>query len=502
MDNHDSRNAHSPEASTDERASLLNLQPGPDADLQSSPAFAGEGDHPEGGGEAAAGGTFVEAETPEDATPEDAPPPPRPADSRFSSEAEERAYWAGVRIGMENAAAARAAQTDAGSHRPDRRPAAAQPATCPEPPPLLSENLNDLLAERIHDTVDASYPAGARKPRHDGFTPEKMGEFLRHLAATGVVEHAAAAVRVSASAAYALRNRRGGRAFARMWDAILINRSRDRLVSELSSRAIAGCVSIRKKDGEIVSEHHHYDNRLAMSMLTRFDRLAEKEAPFDAHLRALSEDLEEFIDCLAMGEDADAFVERRRPAPEPEPAAQPAPAGRPAAVESALDAPAIPDPMPDVAAMARMARTPDYLGVPPHEVPVDDLDLTDRQSWGPDEHVRFYRSGFAFWLAFAEEEGDVPLGRAATLQFDTCRLAARAFANVYGSEDVDRDAPVETEDLLIDEVENWSEEQRARAWRCGFLQSLPNEVWEKLAGLTDEDEDQDGLGGYDPDEEE
>ena len=257
MDNHDSRNAHSPEASTDERASLLNLQPGPDADLQSSPAFAGEGDHPEGGGEAAAGGTFVEAETPEDATPEDAPPPPRPADSRFSSEAEERAYWAGVRIGMENAAAARAAQTDAGSHRPDRRPAAAQPATCPEPPPLLSENLNDLLAERIHDTVDASYPAGARKPRHDGFTPEKMGEFLRHLAATGVVEHAAAAVRVSASAAYALRNRRGGRAFARMWDAILINRSRDRLVSELSSRAIAGCVSIRKKDGLIVAENHY-----------------------------------------------------------------------------------------------------------------------------------------------------------------------------------------------------------------------------------------------------
>ena len=100
--------------------------------------------------------------------------------------------------------------------------------------------------------------------------------------------------------------------------------------------------------------------------------------------------------------------------------------------------------------------------------------------------------------------GAVPLGRAATLQFDTCRLAARAFGAVYGSEEVDRDAPVETEDLLTDDIGDWTEEQRARAWRCGFLQSLPNEVWEELAGLTheDEDEDQDGLGGYDPDEEE
>ena len=72
----------------------------------------------------------------------------------------------------------------------------------------------------------------------------------------------------------------------------------------------------------IVGEYHYYDNRLAMSLLTRLDRLAEKEAASEAHLRALSEDLDEFIDCVAQGGDADAFVEARRPEGEADPALQ------------------------------------------------------------------------------------------------------------------------------------------------------------------------------------
>jgi hypothetical protein len=469
MENHDSRSAHSPEVPTDERASSLNPQPAADG-----------------------GGFAAPVEPPEDADGTDVLPPPPPADTRFASEAEERAYWAGVRIGMENAAAARAAGPAGGGAEPATARRTAAPGDPSPEPPLISDTLAGLSAQAIQDAVEDAFPPGGRKPRHDGFTPEKMGEFLRHLAATGVVEHAAATVGVSAQAAYALRNRRGGRAFARMWDAILINRSRDRLASELSSRAIAGCVSIRKKDGIVVSEYHHYDNRLAMSMLTRLDRLAEKEAHCEAHLRALSEDMEEFIDCLAIGEDADAFVERRRPAP-PEPQAPPAaPAATPAqhaptsaqAAAAAPDEPAEEDPFPDIASYARMCGIPDYLGVPPGEIPVADLDPSQQEAWSPDQYVRFYRSGFAPWLAFAEEEeaDEIIAGRAATLQFDTCRSAAAAARALYGSAaPAGPDEEIDTDDLENSPIEDWTEEQRARAWRSGMLRSLPTGFWQAFA---------------------
>jgi hypothetical protein len=475
MENHDSRIAHSLGVSTDERTSPLNHQSEPSgADAFAAPLEA----------------------------PEDNAAPPPPADKRFASEAEERAYWAGVRIGMENAAAARAAQA-AAAERPDAAPArhavakAARPAErgepCPEPPPLLSDTIAGVLSSRIADTLDESFPPGGRKPRHDGFTPEKMGEFLRHLAATGVVEHAAAAVQVSASAAYALRNRRQGRAFARMWDAILINRSRDRLASELSSRAISGCVSLRKKDGEVVSEYHYYDNRLAMSILSRLDRLAKREAHSEAHLRALSEDMEEFIGCLAIGADADAFVERRRPVPPPpppppEPAA--APAETPGAPRSADADPLTDeeDPFPDVARYARSVGAADYLDVPPHLIPVDDLDPDAQNAWLPDQNIRFYRSGFAIWLHLGAEEGDdLPEGRGAALLFDASRAGASAADRVFGDPaNADPDHRWETADIESTPFEDWTEEQLARAWRSGLLFSLPPEYWEALAEAQDE----------------
>jgi hypothetical protein len=450
MENHDSRNAHSPGASTDERASFPATSRTPDAGQSDTPADASP--------DAASGAST---------------PPPRPADSRFASDAEERAYWAGVRIGMENAAAARAAPARAAD--PAHPHAVAPGEPCPEPPPLHSDLLNDMLADRIHDAVDESFPPGGRKPRHDGFTPEKMGEFLRHLASTGVVEHAAAAVGVSASAAYALRNRRGGRAFARMWDAILINRARDRLASDLSGRAIAGCVSLRKKDGVVVSEYHYHDNRLAMSVLSRLDRLAEKEADSEAHLRALSENMEEFIDCLAIGEDADAFVERRRPR---DPELPPPLEGEP-------------DPFPELTTMARLAGERDFRGVDPLDIPVQDLDPDDTTTWGAEEWNRAWRSGLMLWLEIDRSEGETePVGRAASLKFDVTRDAASAAARLFPEwtpPPPEEAAAMPTADLDIQDYDDWTCEQRARASRSGYLNRVPASIWEDLAGIGEEE---------------
>jgi hypothetical protein len=339
-------------------------------------------------------------------------------------------------------------------------------------PPLLSDCLQGMFADGVADAVEQSFPPGARKPRHDGFTPEKVGEFLRLLAATGIVEHAAAAVGLSATAAYTFRNRRQGRAFARMWDAILIHRTRARVASELSGRAIAGCVSIRKRDGVVVGEYHYYDNRLAMSLLTRLDRLAEKEAASEAHLRALSEDMEEYIECVAAGGDADAFVEARRPPePQPAPAAQSAPAGEP-------------DPDPELTTFARLAGCPDYLDRDPRDIEVADLDLAEKAEWDPDQWVRAYRSGFMTWLHVAwKDDPAFEPGPGASLRFHFGREAASAAA-AQGPTGADAEAErqeVDTSDLDPTAIDDWTEDQFARAWTSGFVGRLPDEFWEDLA---------------------
>ncbi len=159
----------------------------------------------------------------------------------------------------------------------------------------------------------------SRRYRHDGWIPERQVAFLEALAACGVVAEACKQVGLSTQSAYSFRNRRSGRAFGTAWDAVLIHRARGRLSDEALSRAMNGCVETVRQDGEIKAERHRFDNRLTMAVLTRLDRLAEREGARDEQLRAVSEDLDDFLDCVEQGGDADAFIEARRPAPEPAP---------------------------------------------------------------------------------------------------------------------------------------------------------------------------------------
>lgn len=340
----------------------------------------------------------------------------------------------------------------------------------PSDPPLLSDCLNDELADMLAGT----FPPGSRKPRHDGWTAEAIEGFLRDLAANSVVEHAARAVGRSAASAYAFRNRRQGRAFARMWDAVLIHRARARVASELQARAIAGCVSIRKKDGIVVSEYHYHDNRLAMSLLSRLDRLAEREAASEAQLRALSEDLDDYCDVVAAGGDEDAFVAERRPA-EPEPQA-PEPAE-----------PLREDSDPELTSFARMAGCSDYLDVDPRGIEVRDLDVTASTRWHPDQWVRAYRSGFMVWLMLAREAPGWRDGPGAPLRFLFEREAARAFGELGDESPLANMEPkeIDTSDLDRDAIRDWTDDQLIRAWRSRFLDRLPPEFWDDLAGADE-----------------
>lgn len=355
----------------------------------------------------------------------------------------------------------------------ERGAAPAEPPSF-EAPPLLSDSLadshSDLVETALDEALEETFAPGTRKPRHDGWTPEAVAGFLRQLAASGVVDHAARAVGMSVAAAYAFRNRRQGRAFAKMWDAMLIHRARARVASELQGRAIAGCVSVRKRDGVVVGEYHYYDNRLAMSLLTRLDRLAEREAASEAQLRALSEDLDDYIDCIAAGGDADAFVEKRRPT-EPEPTPAPAPP---------------PDSDPELTTFARLAGCPDYRDVDPRDIEVRDLDLSMRSDWTPDQWVRAFRSGFMTWVEIDKDKPGFDPGPGTALAYYFCREGARLAAEEEpgaADEGEPEEAPeIDTADLDTATIWDWtttsSSAPRAAA-SCSVFRLNSGEIWRR-----------------------
>lgn len=319
-----------------------------------------------------------------------------------------------------------------------------------EPPTELGLLISDCLTD--------TFAEGSRKPRHDGWTPERIGGFLRHLAGSATVEAALRPTAAAAASAYAFRNRRQGRAFARMWDAILVHRSRVRIAAEASSRAVNGVVSRRVREGVVVEELHHHDNRLAMAMLTRLDRLAEREAPNDEHLRALSENLDDYIECVESGGDADAFVEALRPAPtEPAP---PGETGRPG--------------RDDFNPLAALGGTRSWSDVPPLQIPVADLEYDKRAGWTDDQWIRARRSGFLTWSASAapNEAAPRPIDPA-TAAF----MRRRAWVATRQAMAEAREEAVSVDDLDPDAMAGWTADQWERAHFSGLLQRLPEEVW-------------------------
>lgn len=106
-----------------------------------------------------------------------------------------------------------------------------------------------------------------------------MPPFLLKSRATGAtVENAARAVGLSPSSAYAFRNSARGAAFGIGWTAASMMQ-RQRLADVVMGRAFTGqTVTVSRASGETV-ERHFFDNRLAMAVLSRLDRLAAGTAP-------------------------------------------------------------------------------------------------------------------------------------------------------------------------------------------------------------------------------
>ena len=155
--------------------------------------------------------------------------------------------------------------------------------------------------------------------RHDGWTYPRQRAFLERLSETGVVRHACDAAEMSPRSAYNLRGRADGVGFRLGWDAAILI-ARGRLVDELMARALEGQTEVRSRDRDYdtITRHRH-DNRLAMAMLSRLDRIAEVDltAGTNAVLsRIVSQDFEAFLDLIEAGGGAAEtalFVAVRRP---------------------------------------------------------------------------------------------------------------------------------------------------------------------------------------------
>jgi hypothetical protein len=149
------------------------------------------------------------------------------------------------------------------------------------------------------DTPFAEY-AQSPSQRIAGWSAEKQVAFLQGIAEGLTVGQACRVVGLSMQSAYAFRQSARGTQFSIGWQAALL-KSRDMLADTLMERALHGNVeTVTRPDGS-ETERHRFDNRLAMAMLTRLDRLADKGAKETTHAaaRLAAEDFAEYLELIA-----------------------------------------------------------------------------------------------------------------------------------------------------------------------------------------------------------
>ena len=158
---------------------------------------------------------------------------------------------------------------------------------------------------------DSALPTAAPQSRTDGWSPARQRRFLEVLASSGVIMLACEAVRITARSAYALRTRHDGAAFRLGWDAAILI-ARARLATDLLARAITGNEeTIRKDPDNYEVTRHRHDNRLAMSMLARLDRMADTplEGSDAALARVVAQDFAAYLDMLCPEDVAQAELD-------------------------------------------------------------------------------------------------------------------------------------------------------------------------------------------------
>jgi len=170
----------------------------------------------------------------------------------FATEAEAKAYWAGVADGIASGG---------------NMPALRRSPRAPDPDPDIT-----AAADRPRGGDILDFDPVSLRPRVDGWTPERQREYVEALADSGVARYAAARVGMSEQGVNRLRRRADARSFDRACDAALRLGGRQ-LVSVGFERAIEGTIKRHYYRGEVVGEERVYDNRLLLALIGKLPHL-------------------------------------------------------------------------------------------------------------------------------------------------------------------------------------------------------------------------------------
>lgn len=143
------------------------------------------------------------------------------------------------------------------------------PETAPGDALAVSTAQETALDAHGHDPADFDWVPVLRKPRADGWAPQKQRAFIGTLADTGSVREAARSVGMSASSAYQLRRSPGGEAFAHAWDSA-IQQAAHALVDDAFERAFHGSDEpVYGRDGRVVGLRRRKSDAMAMFLLRK-----------------------------------------------------------------------------------------------------------------------------------------------------------------------------------------------------------------------------------------
>lgn len=120
------------------------------------------------------------------------------------------------------------------------------------------------------DPADYKWVPVLRRPRKDGWTPERQVKFITALADGESIEQAALQVGMSVTSCYRLRSSPGGENFAAAWDSARACRAQ-RLVDVSFDRAIHGTEEpVFDRDGRRVGHRIRYHERTAQFILRAY----------------------------------------------------------------------------------------------------------------------------------------------------------------------------------------------------------------------------------------
>jgi hypothetical protein len=144
-----------------------------------------------------------------------------------------------------------------------------EPAAAPDRALAVADTTATALDAHGHDPADYDWVPVLRKPRPDGWSPQRQRAFIGELADCGSVATAARRIGMSVAGAYRLRPSPDGAAFAAAWDAA-IQQAAHALVDAAFERAINGSEEpVYDREGRVIGRRYRQSDGLMMFLLRK-----------------------------------------------------------------------------------------------------------------------------------------------------------------------------------------------------------------------------------------